>query len=451
MTIFQKQQQFYSSGQTLSYSFRKENLIRLKTMILTHQKQLEEALYADLGKSPTEAYMTEIGLVLSEISYQLKHLKRNMKQKRVKTPLSQFPSKSYRLACPYGSVLIICPWNYPLLLSLQPLAGAMASGNTVTLKLSEYSHHTSLLLKQLIKENFKEEYICVQNGDSSVATALLQESWNFIFFTGSEKVGRIVYEQAASKLIPVVLELGGKSPVILDATAPLDLAAKRIVFGKLLNAGQTCVAPDYLLVEKKVKDQLVERLIFWMRHQYPTPLDNPAYPKIISSHHFNRILNLFDQTTILYGGKSDSHQLKIEPTIIDEPSFDQAIMKEEIFAPILPILCFETDEQLLSILNRFHTPLACYLFTDKKRKNMLLNRFSFGGGCVNDTIIHLANLNLPFGGIGTSGIGSYHGGKSFEVFSHYKSILEKSRIIDLPMRYAPYSRFSDKLIKKFLK
>ncbi|MDE7263345.1 MAG: aldehyde dehydrogenase [Anaeroplasmataceae bacterium] len=450
--LIQRQRNFFEQGKTLSYKTRKTYLIKLKEKIVQYEPMLYEAIYKDLNKSETEAFMCEIGLVLSDLSYQIKHLKKNMKKKHKKTPLAQFKGNSYIHPCPYGNTLIISPWNYPILLALEPLVGAISAGNTVILKPSEYSIATSAVIKEMIDEVFPEEYASVVLGDTSVASKLLELEFDYIFFTGGTSIGKKVALAASKHLTPVTLELGGKSPVIVDSSAKISLAAKRIVFGKFLNAGQTCVAPDYILVEESKKEEIISALIEWIRKLYPNSLENLDYVKIINEQHFNRIKDyVCTASKILYGGKASQATLKIEPTLV-EADLDCSIMQEEIFGPVLPILTYKTREELLAVLHRNPNPLALYVFsTNKKNIEWITSHISFGGGCINDTIIHLATNELPFGGIRQSGIGSYHGIKSFETFTHYKSILRKSNWIDMPIRYTPYIKKKRKLIKFFMK
>lgn len=449
--LIKKQKEFFDQGRTLNYKTRKNYLIQLKNKIIQYKPKLFQAIYKDLNKSETEAFMCEIGLVLSDLNYQMKHLKKNMKKKNKKTPLAQFKGKSYIEPSPYGNTLIIAPWNYPILLALEPFVGAIAAGNTVILKPSEYSVETSAVLKELIAEVFPIEYAAVVLGDAQVASKLLDNEFDYIFFTGGTSIGKKVYAAASKYLTPVTLELGGKSPVIVDDTAKINLAAKRIVFGKFLNAGQTCVAPDYVVVHESKKESLVQALTFWMKKLYPNCLENSSYVKIINERHFNRILNLIQTSKVIFGGNSSLDTLKIEPTLV-EANLEDAVMQEEIFGSVLPILTYKTNEDLLAILREHPNPLALYIFSTKKKNiHWLTSHIQFGGGCVNDTIIHLATNELPFGGVRQSGIGSYHGKKSFETFSHYKSILSKANWIDLPIRYTPYTKKKRKLIQFFMK
>ncbi|MDE6241821.1 MAG: aldehyde dehydrogenase [Anaeroplasmataceae bacterium] len=451
-TLIKRQKEFFEQGKTLSYKTRKNFLREFRKAILKYEPKLYQALYKDLNKSETESFMCEIGLVLSDLNYQIKHLKKNMKKKHKKTPLAQFKGKSYIEPSPYGNTLVIAPWNYPILLSLEPFVGAIAAGNTVILKPSEYSIETSAVLKELISEVFPEEYASVVLGDASVAAKLLDNEFDYIFFTGGTKIGQKVALAASKYLTPMTLELGGKSPVIVDSTAKINLAAKRIVFGKFLNAGQTCVAPDYVLVHESKKEELIQALTNWIKKLYPNSLENSNYVKMINEHHYNRVLSYIQTANqIIYGGNSSLDSLKIEPTLLNS-SLDEEVMQEEIFGPVLPILTYKTNEDLLSTIRKHPNPLALYIFsTNKKNINWITSHVQFGGGCVNDTIIHLATNELPFGGVRQSGIGSYHGKKSFETFSHYKSILSKANWIDLPIRYTPYTKKKRKLIQFFMK
>lgn len=449
--ILERQRAFFKAGKTLPYAFRKESLLKLRDTLLENREKIEDALHADLNKERTESYMTELGLVLSDISHQIRHLRKNMKRQRAKTPLAQFKGTSFRLAHPYGNVLIIAPWNYPILLTLGPLVGALAAGNTAVLKPSEYSPKTTALLQEILGSLYPQDYVHVTTGGREITTALLQEKWDDIFFTGGERVGKIVYEAASRNLTPVTLELGGKSPVIVDRTAKIDLAAKRIVFGKFINAGQTCVAPDYVLVQEDVREKFLSSMKKWIGILYPNSLENDVYPKIINAKHFDRLLSLLQDERILLGGKSDREKEKIEPTLLD-PRPKSPVMNEEIFGPLLPVLSYKDIEEAFSVISLHPTPLALYLFCeDRKLEQKVLSRIQFGGGCINDTLIHLATNDLPFGGVGTSGLGCYHGRWSFETFSHYRSIVKKATWIDLPFRYTPYTDLKRKLIEMFLK
>ena len=449
--IIKNLRNFFDSGNTLDVKTRLSYLKKLKAAIIENEVKICTALKKDLGKSASEAYMCEIGMVLEDLSYQIKHLKGWVKPERKRSPMAQFPSSSYILPSPYGCTLIISPWNYPFLLSLQPLIGAVGAGNTVLLKPSRFSKHTSAVIKELVGSVFPPEYAAVVYGDDGLSQKLLEYKFDYIFFTGGARVGKSVYVQAANNLTPVTLELGGKSPVIIDKTADINLAAKRVAFGKFLNAGQTCVAPDYVLVHESVAKQFANSLKVWIEKLFPDALENEDYGKIITQRHFDRLLSLICGN-VYYGGNSDSGKLKIEPTVIYPASPDDAAMREEIFGPVLPIIEYSTEEKMFSVIEANRTPLALYLFTTKKStEQKVFSHVQFGGGCVNDVVIHLASTSLPFGGVGNSGIGSYHGKKSFETFSHFKSVLKKSNLIDMPVRYTPYTKFKDKLIKFFMK
>ena len=447
------QRNYFKTGETLSVAYRIAALKKLKNTISNHENEILAALKADLGKSAHESYMCEAGLALSELTYMIKHTRKFASEKTVHTPLAQFHSRSYKKASPYGVVLIMSPWNYPFLLTIDPLIDAIAAGNTVILKPSAYSPNTSVIITSLIKECFEEKYVAVVTGGRAENTALLQSHFDYIFFTGSQAVGKTVLEHAASHLTPVTLELGGKSPCIVTESADLKLAARRIVFGKFLNCGQTCVAPDYIYVQDSIKDQLVKELIQETNRQFTdSPLNNNDYGKIVNEKHFNRISGLIDNSKVVLGGASDADSLRIEPTIMDNVTFDDAVMQEEIFGPLMPILTFHSVEDAVNTVNAHMHPLALYIFTkNKKEARYVTSRCNYGGGCINDTIIHLATSNMGFGGFGESGMGSYHGKAGFDTFSHYKSIVDKKCWLDLPMRYQPYTKTNNSLIHMFLK
>ncbi len=444
----------FSSGKTLDISARREALKRLYASIKRNEDKICEALYLDLGKDAHEAFMCEIGIALSEISYLLKSLNKLTRAKRVKTPLSQFPSRSYTLPTPYGTVLIMSPWNYPFLLTIEPLCDAIAAGNTAIVKPSAYAPRTADIIEKIINECFTSSEVIVIKGGREENGALLKEKFDMIFFTGSTNVGREVLRCAADNLTPCVLELGGKSPCIVDESAKISLAAKRIVFGKLLNVGQTCVAPDYILCHRSIKDKLVGAIIKEIAAQYgDTPLSSNSYGRIVNEKHFERLISLIDKSKVVYGGSYDISTLKIEPTVMDNVTRGDAIMGEEIFGPILPVLTYDTLDEAIDFVNEGAKPLALYVFSERKKSIDKLTRvLRFGGGCVNDTIIHLATSNMGFGGVGESGMGSYHGRDGFLAFSHTKSIVDKSTLIDLKMRYRPYkSNFYKRLVRIFLK
>ncbi len=451
--IVKKQKTFFMTGKTKEVKYRKEALKKLKQKIIELEPEINQALKADLNKSETESYMAETGMVLSELSYAIKHIKQWSKEKKVRTPLSQFHGKSYYFYEPYGVTLIISPWNYPFMLALDPLIGAIAAGNCCIIKPSEYAPNTAKIMKKMIEDIFPSEYITVIEGGVEETTQLLKQRLDYIFFTGSVSVGKIIMKVASEKLIPVTLELGGKSPCIVDETADLSLTAKRILFGKILNAGQTCVAPDYLLVQKDVKERLIKELEKNIaKFLGENLLKNQDYVKMINQKQFDRMKELLKDQKIIFGGNIDEANQKIELTLIDEPSLDSKVMQEEIFGPILPILSFDKIEEAIDFIRQREKPLALYLFTkNRKVEEKVKTEVSFGGGCINDTIIHLASNHLGFGGVGNSGMGNYHGKRSFTTFSHEKSIVKKYTWIDLPMRYMPYTKTKEKIIKIFLK
>lgn len=451
--IIEKQRNFFKTGATLNTSYRIEALKKLKKTIETYSGQIEEALFKDLGKSRPESYMCEIGISLSEISYMIKNISSFSKEKKVPTPIALFPAKSFTKPSPYGVTLIMNPWNYPFQLGMVPLIDAVAAGNTVVLKPSAYSEHTSRLLKTIISECFDEQYVAVITGGRAENATLLNERFDYILFTGSHTVGKEILKKAAEYLTPVTLELGGKSPCIVEKSADIKLAAKRIVFGKYLNAGQTCVAPDYIYCDSLIKDELIAEIKNQIVIQYSNnPLDNKTYGKIINEKHFNRLIDLIDKEKVVFGGKSDSNTLKIEPTIMDNVTFEDNIMQEEIFGPLLPILTYDSLDYAIEKINSMPHPLAFYIFTvSKKVANKVISKCQFGGGCINDTIVHLATSEMGFGGVGSSGMGAYHGKTGFDTFSHYKSIVSKKKWPEPALRYQPYSSFWDKIIRKILK
>lgn len=450
--VLDKQDQFFKSNITLDYAFRKRQLINLKQIIKKYENEILLALNNDLNKSSTEAYMCEVGIIFNEINYYLKNLKKFMKQKKVKTPLTAFPSTSFIKPSPRGRVLIISPWNYPFLLTFQPLIGAISAGNVVIIKPSEHSINTSLIIEKICNEVFDEGHVKVMIGNKDISSELLNHRFDYIFFTGGSKVGKIVYKSASEFLTPVTLELGGKSPCIIDDNCDLNMTAKKIVFGKFLNAGQTCVAPDYVLLPLKKKEQFISLLKFWVNKMYLDSLNNKDYPRIINEFHFNRLISLIDKEKVILGGGYDRNTNKLEPTILDDISLQDEIMKEEIFGPILPLIYYKEKREIEEVLNHYSSPLACYIFSkDKKFISYYLETYNFGGGCINDTIMHLLNHNLPFGGVKDSGIGSYHGQETFKIFSHYKSIIKKHAFIDVNLRYPPYQKKKEKIIKKVLK
>ncbi len=445
--IVLNQREFFNQHKTLDVDFRVNALKTLKKAILAYEDRINEAIKKDVGKSNFETYMCEVGLALSELTYMEKHIRKFAKEKTVYTPLAQFLSHSFEKPSPYGVVLVISPWNYPFLLSIDPLIDALAAGNTVVLKPSEFSPHTSQVIKDMIEEYFDPEYVACVLGDSEVSSKLLDSKFDYIFYTGSKRVGKIVMNKASQYLTPVTLELGGKSPCIVDKDADIKLAARRIVFGKYLNCGQTCVAPDYILVHESIKDRFIECVIAEIKRQYAS-LDD--YGHIISEKHYKRILGLIDKEKVVYGGKH--HDLQIEPTVMDHVNFSDPIMQEEIFGPVMPVLTYSDLDLIIDKINSMPSPLALYIFTNNKQvSKKVTSEVAFGGGCINDVVIHLATSNMGFGGVGESGMGSYHGKRGFDTFSHVKSIVDKKRIIDLPMRYQPYTKMNEKLIRFFLR
>ena len=451
--LLKSQRRFFASGATLSYHSRRQALITLKNAILHYKEELAEALYADLGKSKAESYMCETGLALSELGWMLRHLKGLIREKTVPTPLAQFAARSFCSPSPYGMVLIMSPWNYPVLLTLDPLIDALAAGNTVIVKPSAYAPATSSLLKKMLEETFPSEYVTVITGGRAENQALLGQRFDKIFFTGGSIVGRQVLSSAARYLTPVTLELGGKSPCIVDKSARISLAARRIVFGKYLNCGQTCVAPDYILCHEDIRDELIVSIKKEIIRQFGRhPLENPYYGKIVNKRHFHRILGLIDSQKLVWGGGYDENTLRIAPAVMAGVTWKDAVMQEEIFGPLLPILTYRSLEGAIRSIENHPHPLALYLFSeDKAVQKKVLFRCRFGGGCINDTIIHLASSAMPFGGVGESGMGCYHGKEGFLTFSHTRSIVDKKTWMDLPVRYQPYNRLKEQMLKFFLR
>ena len=451
--ILQRQRDYFETGRTLPTGARKAALRKLYAGIEKKERQLCAALKKDLGKSSSESYMCEIGLVKSEITYMLRHVDRFAREKRVPTPLAQYVSRSFEKPSPYGCVLIMSPWNYPFLLTIEPLVDAIAAGNTAVLKPSAYAPYTAEVMTELIESCFPAEFVSVVNGGRAENTSLLEMKFDYIFFTGGKIVGREVMRHAAEHLTPVTLELGGKSPCIVDRTANIPLAAKRIVFGKFLNCGQTCVAPDYIYCDEAVKPALLQELKKQIELQYGRePLKNENYEKIINRKHFDRICGLIDEKKVVCGGERDADTLRIAPVVMDNVSLDDAVMGEEIFGPVLPVLTYRSLEDAVRQIRSMPCPLALYMFSsDRRNIHYVKERISFGGGCINDTLIHLATSAMGFGGVGESGMGSYHGKHGFETFTHRKSIVDKKTFLDLPMRYQPYTAWKDNMIKMFVK
>ena len=439
-------------NQKTDIKYRKESLKKLLHVITQNEEAIINALYSDFRKPAFEAVLTETNYVIGDLKQTIKNINSWAKPKKVWSSLLNFPSSDYIYSEPYGNVLILSPWNYPFQLALCPLVAAVAAGNKVTLKPSELTPHTSAIIAKIISETFPVKDVVVVTGDATIAADLLKKRWDYIFFTGSVGVGKIVAKAAAENLTPVTLELGGKSPCIVDETANLELSARRIVWGKIINAGQTCVAPDYILVHHEMKDTFVKFLIQEIEKALgQNPEESPDYARIINLKNWQRQLSLLENQKILYGGQASQDSLYLSPTLLDEPKMDSLVMKEEVFGPILPILSYKSKEEIDKIISSFDKPLALYLFSQNNFFiDEVLKKYSFGGGCINDTVIHLVNNNLPFGGVGNSGMGAYHGKLSFDIFSHKKSIVKRGTWLDIPLRYAPYG---DKLktIRKVLK
>jgi len=447
--LVSRQKAYVANGATRSIGWRKEQLKKLLAEMDTQEEKILNALKQDLNKAPFEAFATEIGTVRSEIKHSIKHLSRWAGKRREPTPLAHFPARSFVLAEPYGSVLILSPWNYPFQLCMAPLVAALAAGNSVVAKPSSHAPATAAAIGDLLKACFSEEYAVCVEGPTSKANELLDEDFDYIFFTGSPGVGKMVMEKAGRHLTPVTLELGGKSPCIVTPDADITLAAKRIAWGKSINAGQTCVAPDYLVAHRSVYKQLVDSLIksfgaLWGE----APHQNPDYVRIIDKRHYDQLVALKNQAKPFYGGEENPEALQIAPALI-EAKWDDLIMEDEIFGPLLPIIVYEDLDRIIQKIQARPKPLALYLFTTSRRtERKVLSSLSFGGGCVNDTVVHLANPDIPFGGVGQSGMGSYHGKAGFDTFTHHKSILKKSNLIDVPLRYPPYKHGLG-LLKRF--
>lgn len=451
--VVKQQRAFFERKETFDVNYRIRYLKKLKETILEYQQDIYQALKEDLGKSVSESYMCEVGLTLSELSYQIKHIKKWNRPKRHRADLANFHGKSYSVYEPYGVVLVMAPWNYPFMLTMEPVIGAVAAGNCVVAKPSAYSPATSAIIKKILEKVFEEEYVTVVEGGRAENTELLEQKFDYIFFTGGVTVGRLVMEKASRHLTPVSLELGGKSPCVIDKTANLKLAAKRLAFGKYLNLGQTCVAPDYLLIDQEIKDEFLKIFIDTVKKMYgDSPLDNKDYGKMINEKHYTRVMGFIDREKVVLGGQGREDELRIEPTILDHVAAEDAVMQEEIFGPILPVLTYAKLEEAVKFIEERPHPLALYIFSnDKKVQKYFTEKLAFGGGCINDTVLHLATSRMGFGGVGNSGMGAYHGIQSFRTFTHEKSILKKYNWIDMPMRYQPYSTFYDKVVRMFLR
>ncbi|MCS4472138.1 aldehyde dehydrogenase [Clostridium botulinum] len=435
-----KTEEFFDKGYTKDINFRIEALKKLKHNIKINENNIFKALKIDLNKSEFETFITEIGIVYDEINGAIKNIKKWSKPKKVKTPITNFLASSYIYNEPYGVALIMSPWNYPFQLIMAPLVGAISAGNCVLLKPSELAIETEKVIVKIIKDTFSDEYIGVITGGIEESTALLKEKFDYIFYTGGINVGKIVMRAAAEHLTPITLELGGKSPCIVDKDANIDLAARRIAWGKFLNAGQTCVAPDYLVVHRNIKEKLISSIENYIVEFFgENTFESEDYPRIINERHFKRLEGYLKEGKIVSGGNTDINNLYIEPTIIEGINFENRIMEEEIFGPIFPVIEFENIDKVIDIVKNNPKPLALYYFSENKEKQkFIIKNISFGGGCINDTIMHLSTSTLPFGGVGSSGIGGYHGRASFDTFSHKKSILKKSNLIDVKIRYAPF-------------
>ena len=449
----QNQIAYFMSGATKSYEARRNSLLKLKAALQKHEHALLDALHKDLRKHPSEGYVSELGIIYDEISHVLKGLKRWMKPRRVATPMSLQPASSHIVPEALGRVLVIAPWNYPLQLAINPAVGALAAGNVVMLKPSELTPHTSRAIAALVRETFDPGLFQVVEGGVEASTRLLEEQWDHIFFTGSTPVGQIVAQAAAKHLTPCTLELGGKSPCIVTSSANINLAARRIVFGKLLNAGQTCVAPDYILVEKGTEDALLKAMVKEVEARYgQNPLENKQLPCIVNDRNFQRLSAFIQPTLVAHGGRADPRERLIEPTFMMNVPLDHPVMKEEIFGPILPFVTYEKLDDAIRIINSREHPLALYIFSENADEQEKVTRSCrFGGGAINDTLMHLANANLPFGGVGKSGYGRYHGKNSFDCFVHQKAVLKTATWFDMPIRYAPFTPMKDKLVRLFLR
>lgn len=445
------QRKYFYSGATRSTEFRIEMLERLRRSIINNSTAIAEALMDDLNKHPLETYMCETGLVLEEIGYHIKHLAQWNRTRRAAPSLAQAPGRGCICPEPYGVALIMAPWNYPIQLCLMPLVGAISAGCCAVIKPSAYAPASSRAVRKIIEDAFEADYVCVIEGGRDENKALLEERFDYIFFTGSPGVGRLVMEKASEKLTPVTLELGGKSPVIVDATANLHLAARRIAFGKVLNAGQTCVAPDYLLIQRGVRDKFIAEYRKALVSFFPRG-DMSAMVHIINNKHFDRLISLLRGGTAVIGGSYERANRFIEPTVLIDVDKDAPVMQQEIFGPILPVLCYDLIDECIDFIRAREKPLALYMFSnDKAAVRRVMDSCSFGGGCVNDTIMHLAGSGMGFGGVGASGMGCYHGKKSFDTFTHYRSILSQSTLFDVPLRYMPYSAIKDKITRMVLK
>ncbi|MCL5245491.1 aldehyde dehydrogenase [Cellulophaga sp. 20_2_10] len=441
MEILQKQHAFFKSQQTKDVTYRREFLKKLRQEIIKREADICDAIYADFKKPRFESMAAETQFVLAELNYVIKNIKKWARPEKVSGSLLNFPSSDWLYKEPYGTVLIVAPWNYPFQLAIAPLIGALAAGNTAVIKPSEITPNTSKIISEIITTTFKEEYVAVVEGGIEVSKSLLDQKWDYIFFTGSTNVGKIFYQSAAKHLTPVTLELGGKNPAIVDNTASIKLAAKRIVWGKFLNAGQTCIATDYILVHKDVKAKLVAALQKSIEDAYGTDIEaSKDYARTVSANHFNNLKEMLVGQDIIFGGQSNKTDNYLAPTLVNEPSLDSKLMQGEIFGPILPIIAYNTEADIEKYIMQYGKPLATYVFsTNRKFQQKIIHKYSFGGGAINDTVIHITNKKLPFGGVGSSGIGAYHGKTSFDIFSHQKAIIKRANWLDAPLRYPPYN------------
>ena len=449
--ILENQKKFFESGKSRDINFIKGKLQQLKNSILKNEKVIYSALYKDLKKSKFEAYISEIGILISEIDLVIKNIDKWSKPKKIRSSMLNFPSNDFIISEPYGCTLVIAPWNYPFQLAVSPIISAIASGNTVVLKPSEITKHTGEIIKTLLNDIFEENHLKVVLGGVPETTQLLNLRWDYIFFTGSVEVGKIIAKAASKHLTPCTLELGGKNPCIVDSTANLKLSAKRLVWGKFLNAGQTCIAPDFILAHESIKSKLIDLLITEIKKAYGiNPEISKSYPRIVNSNNFERLKAILKGEIILHGGETNSDDNYFAPTLIDSPGSNSKLMQKEIFGPILPILSFSDINDIDKIIKPLEKPLALYIFsTNKNFYNSIMTKYSFGGGAINDTMIQFGNSRLPFGGVGESGIGAYHGKYSYETFTHKKSISIKSNWLDIPIRYAPYDGKLNLLKKVF--
>ena len=449
-SIIKNQRNFFNTNATKSVEYRLRMLQRLKKIISDNEDKILSVLHKDLSKSKSEAYMTEIAMVYAELDEALKNVRSWSRPQRARGTIGTFPAKNYIFSEPYGIVLIISPWNYPFNLAIAPLIAAIAAGNCAVIKCSKESKYTSNLIKEIINNTFDKNYIYCVEPDIDY-NDMLSQRYDYIFFTGSSRVGKIIMNAASENLTPVSLELGGKCPCIVDESANIRVAAKRIVWGKLLNAGQTCVSVDYVAVHSSVKEKLIRYILKEIKSRYKDALNNNNYPRIINGHHYKRLLNLIKAEDNIIGGRADEFSKKIEPTVLPEADFEDEIMKEEIFGPLLPIIEYDDIKKLIRTIKEREKPLACYVFTkDEKIARHIIKSISYGGGCVNDVVLHVSNHYMPFGGVGNSGIGSYHGKYGFDTFSHKKSVVWNETILDLPIRYAPFNLLKFRMLKYIL-